>query len=411
MNPNFKIIDQSVDRVFHFTTDIIEQLAQCQYMTRISYRVEDTETATAPAKFVQNLINSKHYEPLEFVSIYADLEKDTTTNIDLSSLKKFLDEKAADPQNAHVRKYFPITVFTLRELVEWYDSFNLNTCDTFNIWHDGNSTHGYPYWQEVCKRIVGNKYMSELFKKKPELVNYLVRVKWVVTTNRQIGTEITRHRSLSKNWESTRHCDYSKKSKFDSIQICDPELYSQCIKGQLTPENADIINDIKYIADAYMRISASGNKVQAAYILPSCTAVKIAFASFWDNVNVVALKRTSNYCGKPHDDAKVLMTEVANELHAHTFAGVYLGETSSNDRSAGTCNTTQKVPNEACERLFRIIPNIPEDVRRRIIEEFGDDAKPNDDNVQKQSNEKEEVKTQEDNIDDFLRFLLALSCR
>ena len=65
--PNFKIIGQSVDEVFPFTTDIDTQLEQCQYMTRISYRYEDKEAlADIPTILKKNQCEN-YYETVTHV--------------------------------------------------------------------------------------------------------------------------------------------------------------------------------------------------------------------------------------------------------------------------------------------------------------------------------------------------------
>lgn len=346
--PNFKIISQSVDEVFPFTTDIDTQLEQCQYMTRISYRYEDKETKQAPIDFVQTLINGKHYEPLEFVTIYADLSDDI-----FASLANYLAKKAADPSNAHVRfidHEDAIFVFTLREVVEWFHD-KVDAVTPFNL--------KGAWFKDLRDVILDDDCLSRWFAEKPDRMEKYARVKWVVTTNRQIATEITRHRALSKNWESTRHCIYNQDRFGGMLQICNPTLYKQCAAGALTPESSDIINDIKMQADAYMRISNSGDRVQAAYRLPSDTAVKVAFAGFMDAVDRVILMRTTNYCGAPHVDANELMTMVVEALRANNPYGIKI------------LKDPLKVSNEMCERILATIPNHTEDDRLRVIAEFG----------------------------------------
>ena len=349
--PNFEIIGQSVDEVFPFTTDIDTQLEQCQYMTRISYRYEDKEAKLAPIDFVQTLICGKHYEPLEFVTIYADLSGETFT-----SLADYLTKKAADPSNAHVRAIDHednIFVFTLREVVEWF----YNKVDFVHPFDLKGS-----WSNELREVILDDDDLSRWFAKNPGSMEKYARVKWVVTTNRQIATEITRHRALSKNWESTRHCIYNQDRFGGMLRICNPTLYKQCAASALTPESSDIIKDIKMQADAYMRISNSGDKVQAAYRLPSDTAVKVAFAGFIDAVDHVILMRTTNYCGTPHVDANELMTMVGRALQA-------------NKPYSKISKDPLKVSNEMCERILTTIPNHTEADRLRVIAEFGTPVK------------------------------------
>ena len=349
--PNFKIIGQSVDEVFPFTTDIDTQLEQCQYMTRISYRYEDKEAKLAPIDFVQTLIHGKHYEPLEFVTIYADLGGETFT-----SLADYLAKKAADPSNAHVRVIDhedSIFVFTLREVVEWFH----NKVDFVHPFDLKGS-----WFKELREVILDDDDLSRWFAKNPGSMEKYARVKWVVTTNRQIATEITRHRALSKNWESTRHCIYNQDRFGGMLRICNPTLYKQCAASTLTPESSDIIKDIKMQADAYMRISNSGDKVQAAYRLPSDTAVKVAFAGFMDAVDHVILMRTTNYCGTPHVDANELMTMVGKALQ-------------SNKPYSKISKDPLKVSNEMCERILATIPDHTEADRLRVIAEFGTPVK------------------------------------
>ena len=95
--PNFEIIPQSVDKVYDFSLNIDDQLEHCQYMTRISYKREEDETKVSPSDFVQTLINGRHYEPLEFVTIYADLACVEC----FASFKDYLKKFAACGTHAH----------------------------------------------------------------------------------------------------------------------------------------------------------------------------------------------------------------------------------------------------------------------------------------------------------------------
>lgn len=294
------IIDQSVDHVFKFTTDIETQLAQCQYMTRISYRYEDSESKASPRQFVQSLINSHHYEPLEFVSIYADLSSSI-----FASLKSYLEKKAADGKDAHVRLICKDAyAFTLREVVEHWNA-TISCAEKFSL--------ESAYMQALTSYILSDDALA-CFMNDPEIdFSKFIRVKWVCTTNRQIATEITRHRCLSKNWESTRHCLYNK-DRFKGLTMCDPKIYHKLLNGSNDADEVKaFLSCMNSISGAYMKL-VEIDKAQAAYVLPSCTAVKVAFAGYIDDVKNVILMRTTNYCGAPHVDANALMVLVNNEL-------------------------------------------------------------------------------------------------
>lgn len=392
-HPNFTIVDQSLDKVFDFTTNIDVQFEQCQYMTRISYRYEDKETATAPREFVQTLINSRHYEPLEFVSLYVDLSKWSAMQKDerYYSLRNFIIERSANPKDSHVRylgngvcpecNYY---VFTLREVVEWWDQYfrAKSNNEPLNISKEYDSI-----FNRICKCIARDKELKELFEKHPDIMKRCARVKWIVTTNRQIATEISRHRSLSKNWESTRHCDYSKE-RFNGLKICDPTLYDECIHERLTPEHKDIVNALSYMADNYMNAVKNGEKVQAAYLLPSCTAVKVAFAGFMDDVNKVIEMRTTNYCGIPHQDANALMrmTDFGLKLNL-PYSHTSKDDNDTLKRLEIECGKTW---NDNCTKVLDFIGGTNDDDVKDVLNAFGTHILNNDIDKDSSSNQEDE---------------------
>ena len=352
--PNFEIIPQSVDKVYDFSLNIDDQLEHCQYMTRISYKREEDETKVSPSDFVQTLINGRHYEPLEFVTIYADL-----ANVEcFASFRDYLKKFAACGTHAHVRNIKDdIYVFTLREVVEWYDSLEPNS----------DSLHfdlASPFFNKLRANILSmDKFVKVMGDLPNRERNKYIRMQFVITTNRQIGTSLTRHRTLSKNWESTRHCIYNN-SRFGILRFCNPTLYNKIATSSTDSTCVDIINHLKDTTDAYMKI-AETDKVQAAYILPSEIAVSIAFAGFMDDIEKVVLMRTTSYCGKPHDDAKDIMTKVSNELNSkvHSIleaitAGLTEETCSCNGNCCGDCKCkADKEPDDTLRKYINVLNN------------------------------------------------------
>lgn len=351
--PNFEIIPQSVDKVYDFSLNIDDQLERCQYMTRISYKREEDETKVSPLEFVQTLINGRHYEPLEFVTIYADLARTEY----FASFKDYLKKFAACGTHAHVRNIKDdIYVFTLREVIEWYDNLTPNT-DSLHF--DITS----PFFSKLRESVLSMdkfvKVMGDL--PKSERDKY-IRMQFVITTNRQIGTSLTRHRTLSKNWESTRHCIYNN-SRFGILRFCNPTLYNKIATNSTDSTCVDIINHLKDTTDLYMKI-AETDKVQAAYILPSELAVSIAFAGFMNDIDKVVLMRTTSYCGKPHDDAKDIMTKVSQALDPKVrgildaiSAGVAEESCSCNGNCGDDCKCkTGKEPDDTLRKYINV-PN------------------------------------------------------
>lgn len=351
--PNFEIIPQSVDKVYDFSLNIDDQLEHCQYMTRISYKREEDETKVSPSDFVQTLINGRHYEPLEFVTIYADLASAEY----FASFRDYLKKFAACGTHAHVRNIKDdIYVFTLRELVEWYDSL----CATDSLHFDLTS----PFFNKLRANILSMDKFVKVMRDLPNRErNKYIRMQFVITTNRQIGTSLTRHRTLSKNWESTRHCIYNN-SRFGILRFCNPDLYNKIATSSTDSTCVDIINHLKDTTDAYMKI-AETDKVQAAYILPSEIAVSIAFAGFMSDIDKVVLMRTTSYCGKPHDDAKDIMTKVSQELNPKVQSvlgaiseGFAEESCSCNGNCGGDCKCkADKEPDDTLRKYINVLNN------------------------------------------------------
>lgn len=305
--PSFELVNHSVDRIFPQTTDFDSQLEQCMYMTRISYRYEDRESKQTPREFVQGLINSNHMEPLEFVTIHAYFPLRERT-AQWETLYNWLSARATTKCDAHVRRlpHSSVFVFTLRELVEGFSKL-------YKYEFDFESEA----WKDFSRFIVDDEEFRDAINEEmdyDENFDYksYIRLKWVMTTNKQIATSITRHRTLSKNWESTRHCNYGKE-RFGHIRICDPELYKAVQSSSTTPAQRDALNALgpwcKAIMDMY-----SVDPVEAAYMLPSNTAVTAGFAGFGDEIEKIITIRTTNICGVPHRDVISLMTKLKEHL-------------------------------------------------------------------------------------------------
>ncbi len=154
---------------------------QIELVAKNCYGAQHNITDSSYAKFVEGLVNSKHYAPLEFGEVYLCLSQIRGSSHSQSSLANFFDKSA-------------YSKITNQEFI---------------------STN---------YRVLVENGLTELLDYAVVPTEYHLRQRTVkLITNRQIMAEITRHRSASFCIESSRYCNYTKSKFGSSLTFITPE--------------------------------------------------------------------------------------------------------------------------------------------------------------------------------------------
>lgn len=223
-----KIIDQSAEICKTHGYTIQDVYKDIERAARVSYKSEDKITEDSAEKMVWRLISMKHYSPLEFGTIYLELD-------DKDDAQKYIDNKYSRVNGA----YYVTTNY--RVLIE-------------NNW------------------LMDLKYLC-----KPTQY-HTRRITAHIITNRAVSHELVRHRSLSFMQESQRYIAYDK-GKFGSEITFIKPAWDQ------TEEEKELTNTtLSNINNTYMKLRELGLKPQQArQILPNATKTELYVCGYEDD--------------------------------------------------------------------------------------------------------------------------------
>lgn len=223
-----KLIEQSYEicKTHGYTLqDIYKDIERA---ARVSYKSEDKITENSAEKIVERLINMKHYSPLEFGTVYLEID-------DIDRVQKYIN-------NPYSRVSGDCYVTTnYRVIIE-------------------------NHWQQDLK------YLVEPTK------FHMRRITAHFITNRAVSHELVRHRSMSFMQESQRYVAYDK-GKFGSELTFIKPTWEQS-------ENEETLMrlTLSHIEETYMKLRALDLKPQQArQILPNATKTELYMCGFEDD--------------------------------------------------------------------------------------------------------------------------------
>ncbi len=281
---NFKIIDQE-DYTLEGIKKFIEKCG------RVCYKSECNIMDNSYEKFVDMLINKKHYRPLEFGTVYLKVEGYTDDSTDCI-VSKYIN----NPWSKVYDKYGKVTIFES----EAYITTNYRVIIE-NGWEDDLEYLCAPTMYH-CKRHTVHMVLS-----------------------RGVMDEFRTHVALSHLAESTRYCNYSK-DKFNTEIACViphycPDLIegnsydlSICEYGLTQTENlpkksAKWIKSMCQAEQNYMDLIDDGCTAQEARdALPLAVKSELISCGFSDAWSNFFYRR----CAK---DAHPMAREIAQPLH------------------------------------------------------------------------------------------------
>lgn len=250
---------------------------QIELAGRTCYKSEDKITEDSAQKFVQRMINSKHYAMLEHGTVYlSGFAPSYFIEKYVNNKYSFVDSSDA-PQginNYGETVYIFYITTNLRVLVE-------------NNWLDDL------------------KYITEPteFHEK--------RYTFRIITSIGITRELIRHRVFSFANESTRYCNYSKSKFGGEITFIKPYW----MQDSDSPETVTFIDSLEKAEIAYHRLVADEIPAQGAReVLPLATKSEIimtGFKSDWDRFLDVRLNEST---GPVHPDMLVIANMINKQL-------------------------------------------------------------------------------------------------
>lgn len=249
---------------------------QIELAGRTCYKSEDKITENSAEKFVERMINSKHYAMLEHGTVYlSGCAPSHFIAKYVNNKYSFVDSSDA-PQGAN-NYGEPVYMF--------YITTNLRV-------------------------IVENNWLDDLKYITEPTEFHEKRYTFRIITSIGITRELIRHRIFSFANESTRYCNYSK-DKFDGeITFIKPYW----LGDSDAPETVVFIDSLEKAEIEYHRLVAEGLPAQAAReVLPLATKSEIimtGFKSDWDRFLDIRLHQST---GPVHPDM-LIIAKMINDL-------------------------------------------------------------------------------------------------
>lgn len=260
---------------------MFEHIERCG---RVCYKSEDKIGPGTAEKFVNRLIEAKHYAMLEHGTVYL--------TIPCSNWEDFISFMFAYGSNP-------------------YSDYDDSECD----W---SARRGNVYITTNYRVLVENRWTGDLaYVNVPTKHPRRVTVK--LTTSRQIAMELLRHRTMSFAMESTRYCNYSNDKFENTLTYIQPYWVTDepvLIEDPLFSDAKQVLRGFfSYASGAYKAlIKANWKPQQAAIVLPNALKADLVVTGFvkdWEHIFDLRVKGTT---GAPHPQMVELMRPLYEEF-------------------------------------------------------------------------------------------------
>lgn len=271
-----KLIKPSVELIEQ-DWDLDSMRKHIEFCGRTCYKSTDKITDKSAGKFVERLIESKHYAMLEHGTIYLEIPD---TDI-------------------------------YREMFEFYSN---------NKYSRYNKIDYKVYVTTNYRVIIENERIDDLAYTCRPTKYHVPRYTFKFICNRQVSHEFVRHRVFSFAQESTRYCNYTKDKFGNELTFIQP-----CWTYNLYDEDFDnsedcqvLVETLDKIEESYFDLINIGWKPQqAATILPNAIKTELIMTGFddadgWQHFIDLRSKGTT---GAPHPQAKELADQVKEILN------------------------------------------------------------------------------------------------
>lgn len=242
--------------------DIYKHIELCG---RTCYKSEDRIKEGSAEKFIDMLVNNRHFAMFEHGTVYLRIPVD-----------KYEHDYAHNPHSLTDNQFNK-------------DTRGINVTTNLRVIHE---YYWYDDLQYLCEPTIDHEK------------RYTVRI----TTNRAVSHQLVRHRTFSFAQESQRFINYAKK---DSITFIEPAWYNDATNSM----KEDFEKMLRQAENNYFLMSERGFKPQQARaVLPNATKTEIimtGFVSDWERFfEMRLLERT----GKVDPDMKTTAYRIFEAL-------------------------------------------------------------------------------------------------
>jgi len=277
IKPSFEIIPQE---------DLFQHIEKCG---RVAYKSEDKITPDSAEKFVNMLIKSGHYSPLEHGTVKFKYPVG-------SSISKYYNRLIPNP-------YSKTTVSSEDERTVVYLTTNLRVI--------AEKEEARPMFSLIIGEFIKNK---KVIFEEDDKFSKRITVKFILS--RAAAQQFTRHRKFSFTMESQRYCNYNKDKFGNEITFIMPQWYenTKYYDYHLLKEFEEALTSIEKL---YMFYISKGLKPQEARaILPNATKTELVMTGFIEDWQHFFDERCSFIAktGKPDDEAAYLADGLYEEF-------------------------------------------------------------------------------------------------
>jgi thymidylate synthase (FAD) len=277
IKPSFEIISQE---------DLFQHIEKCG---RVAYKSEDKITPDSAEKFVNMLIKSGHYSPLEHGTVILFLP----------------------PNHVNVKylfhKYITNPYSKVIYIKDAMDNPILDEAPLYVITNYRCFSENPSHWGTDLSFTTDSKALEHLKDRR-------ITVKFILS--RAAAQQFTRHRKFSFTMESQRYCNYNKDKFGNEITFIMPQWYenTKYYDYHLLKEFEEALASIEKL---YMFYISKGLKPQEARaILPNATKTELVMTGFIEDWQHFFNERCSFLAktGKPDDEAAYLADGLYEEF-------------------------------------------------------------------------------------------------
>lgn len=301
-----KLIEPSVN--------IIEEsnpLKQIERIGRICYKSEDKITEDSAPKFVDMLVNRKHYAMLEHGVVHFVYERYWGTD-EVDIAEQYLCGIPGVVVTRVLEETWLITISMSHVYNTQYQRPWLMKMMARMV-QEGTKEMGSDNWRIVqvtlpeFKQLLNRDEMYQIvYSKHAHISAHFV-------CDRGVSHELVRHRCAAAQ-ESTRYCNYGSDKFGNEITFIKPST----IESWSEEDAVDFCSLLEHSEQVYLNMISRGRKPQEARaILPNALKTEVVLTMSRQRWEHFLDLRSRGTTGAPHPDMKVLADQLANLIEMY----------------------------------------------------------------------------------------------
>lgn len=314
-------------------------LAPYQFIEKVGrtcYKSEDRITPDSAVKFVQGLVERKHFAMIEHFWVHLIVDGDFLAELEQRGhldYARFMYCTVVCPEMDS--NYITFVSAPLRRFLELQDNVTLMSTSyypiTYKVWsavaHQFPEVFHAPFDETTGVKVVLDEDLflqaikdTVCFAEEdlvPELMKHRTHTFWF-KCDRGVSHEIVRHRVASFAQESTRYCNYSKEKFGNEITVIEPLFFEKWYDERqncLSVKYSLWENSCEYAESHYFALLGEGATPQEARsVLPNSLKTEIIVTANEREWQHIANLRYKGTTGSPHPQMVEVMTPVYHEL-------------------------------------------------------------------------------------------------